>query len=157
MRPQHRPRRSPRLGKPRKLAFNLIAIGVWASGVAWLLLHYLMRRQGEFGPETHPAEPWALKCHGAFAFAALWMSGMLWAVHIGNAWEQHRRRWSGGILFALLAVLIVSGYLLYYAGDETFRGAVSCAHWITGLTIAFAYAGHRLAHRRRTPARPLSD
>ncbi|WP_051362310.1 hypothetical protein [Solimonas soli] len=148
MRPtHHRPRPSPRLGARRKQAFHLIGLGIWLSGIAWLVLHYLLRRQGEFGPEAHPLEPWSLKCHGAFAFAALWMSGTLWAVHVVNGWEQKRRRLSGALVFALLALLIVSGYLLYYAGDEDLRNATSIVHWACGVAIALAYAIHRLAHR----------
>jgi Kef-type K+ transport system membrane component KefB len=128
MRPTHRPRHSPRLGAGRKLAFNVIAIGIWLSGAAWLVLHYLMRQQGEFGPQAHPLEPWALKGHGAFAFAAIWMAGMLWAAHVVNAWPQKRRRPSGIALLCLLIVLIVSGYLLYYAGDEELRSVISTVH-----------------------------
>ncbi|HEY1212563.1 MAG TPA: hypothetical protein VGE93_02920, partial [Bryobacteraceae bacterium] len=59
------PRPSYRLPRRRQLALYSIGIGVWLTGGLWLLFHYLLVRQGEFGPQTHPLEPWSLKLHGA--------------------------------------------------------------------------------------------
>jgi hypothetical protein len=122
-------------------------LGVWASGVAWLVLHYFVRRQGPFGAEASPAEPWSLKLHGAFAMLAIWTAGVIWAAHIAKAWGQGRRRASGAGLLALLGALTASGWLLYYSGSDEVRALVSTAHWLIGLCLPLAYLGHRLAAR----------
>ncbi len=145
---------SARLTASRRALVNLTWLGVWGTGVAWLVLHYFMVRQGEFGPERSAFEPWALKLHGAFAFLALWTLGLLWGVHIVNGWNLHRRRWSGGALAGVLLVLVVSGYLLYYVGDDQPRAIASLTHWLVGLALPVVYLCHRLWEGLRRRARP---
>ena len=131
---------------------NAVGAGVWASGAGWLCIHYLLPRPNAFG--LSPAEPWWLKAHGAFAFLALWTGGLLWGVHVVKAWHERRHRWTGGALFGLLLVLIVTGYLLYYAGDDQVRGIVSPTHWILGLCLPMVYVVHRIVKKiRRRSAR----
>lgn len=143
-----------RMRPGRRRLVNAIGLGVWASGVLWLVFHTFLQVKGEFGLGPHPLEPWWLKLHGAFAFAALWTFGILWGVHVGQGWAQGRRRWSGSVLFGVLLALIVTGYLLYYAGSDEARAAVSIAHWAIGLPILPLYLAHRLVRRRgRAPAR----
>lgn len=139
-----------RLKPGRRLWINLIGLVLWGSGVVWLGLHYFGVRQGEFGPEQSPYEPWTLKIHGAVAFAALWLGGVLWGVHIVNGWGQGRRRWSGSLLLGGFLLLIFSGYLLYYGGEAS-RPVVSLSHWILGLGLPLFYLAHRLIERRRRP------
>lgn len=120
-------------------------IGLWASGLLWLLFHYLLRKQGAFGSEPHPLEPLWLKVHGAFAFAGLFMFGLIWGAHVVNGWSTGRRRWSGGAVIGLVLVLTLTGYLLYYAGDDGIRGAVSLTHWLVGLGGLAVFLLHRFA------------
>jgi len=144
-----------RISAPRKWALYVISTGLWASGAAWLIFHYFLRKAGDFGPEANPLEPWWLKVHGAFAFGALFMLGLLWGVHILNSWASHRRRWSGGLLVAAILVLTASGYLLYYVGGETLREVVSLAHWIIGFGAPILFIAHRFAAEgRKHPPQP---
>lgn len=145
-RPASGPIRLPRL---RRLSVYGVALGVWASGAGWLVLRYFLRHPGEFGPETNPLEPWALKLHGAFAFAILWLMGVLWAAHIVNGWTTGRRRWSGGLMFGLALFLILTGYLLYYGGGDEMHDLVSKLHWVVGLGVPVAFLVHRFARERR--------
>ncbi|MFT3726509.1 MAG: hypothetical protein QM759_01595 [Terricaulis sp.] len=139
---------SGRLMPPgRKYATWTVCTLIWTTGVAWLLLHYFGQRQGAFGMEANPAEIWMLRMHGAAAFAALWLLGLLWGVHVVRGWEQHKRRVSGAILFGAALLLVVSGYLLYYLGDETARAAVSLLHWLLGVIAALLFLAHRLWRR----------
>ncbi len=138
---------SARLGNGRKLALHALWIGLIASGAAWLVLHYFVLVKGEFGPEHSPYEPMSLKVHGGLAFLALWFGGMMWGTHMLKAWSQKRRRWTGTILLLIFALMIVSGYLLYYAGDEGLRANVSLIHWVVGLAIPVMYLLHRLVKR----------
>lgn len=140
-------RKAGSLGRRRRWSLYIIGIGVWLSGGLWLLFHYFLVKQGEFGPVANPVEPWWLKLHGAFAFAALWMFGLLWGIHITKLWPHRRRRWSGGILTGIFLLLIVSGYLLYYVGDENVRPIISALHWVIGLACPGFFFWHRLQRK----------
>ena len=130
-----------------KTWINCIGLGVWISGAAWLVVHYWLGSQDAVNLQVSPAGPWWLKVHGAFAFLAIWTGGLLWGLHIAKAWHLRRHRWSGGILIGSLLLLVLSGYLLYYVGEESTRQGISLLHWILGLLIPLAYLTHRLAKK----------
>jgi hypothetical protein len=145
-----RPQRPVHMSQRRRLWVYGVSIGLWLSGALWLVFHYFLTREGEFGTTSHPLEPWWLRLHGAFAFAAIWTFGLLWGVHIVHGWSMRRHRRSGGLLVALLATLTLSGYLLYYAGDDELRSAVSVLHWAIGLgapLLLLAHLGVKRRHR----------
>jgi hypothetical protein len=127
--------------------------GLWLSGALWLAFHHFLRRQGEFGSAPHPLEPWWLPLHGALAVAGTGMFGVLWSRHVVPGWSARRRRRSGAGLVGTLAVLIVSGYLLYYLGHEQLRAVVSLLHWAIGLASPIALVAHLVTRRRRGTAR----
>jgi hypothetical protein len=132
-----------RLSRGHILAIYMIGTGVWLSGVLWLWFHYFVVYAGRFGPTRSPAESWLMMIHGAFAFAAIWIFGLLWAVRIPAGWSGQRRRLSGGFVVALLAWLIIGGHLLYYLGDDRIRAVVSVSHWIVGLIAPIGFLAHR--------------
>jgi hypothetical protein len=134
------------LTKRTRLWINCVGSGVWATGAGWLIAHYFVKPQDAFGLHSS-SEPWWLKAHGAFALLATWTGGLLWSMHVVKAWTRGLHRWSGGTLFGSLLLLIVSGYLLYYVGNDRARGIVSLTHWILGLAIPLAYLTHRIAKR----------
>lgn len=136
-----------RIGKVRRWSIYAVAAGAWLTGVGWLVWHYLLTTAGPFGPQSNPLEPWWLRAHAAFAFAAMWSAGLLWGVHVVHGWSSGRRRWSGCLLFGLALFLIASGYLLYYLGDDRARTVVSFAHWIVGLAALAGFLWHRLRRR----------
>jgi hypothetical protein len=141
--------RPAQLSRPRRYSVYLVGAGLWLSGALWLVFHYSVRGTGEFGPPRHPLEPWWLEAHGAFAFASLWLLGLLWGVHMMAGWATGQRRWSGGFALAALGVLVLSGFLLYYLGDDTLRAAASLLHWSLGLASPLAFFAHRGVRRRR--------
>ncbi len=121
---------------------------LWSSGVLWLLVHYWLPQHGPFGDVPNPAEHWFLVVHGAGAFATLWLGGWMWHAHIMPWRRSGMRRRSGETLLWVGGVLIATGYLLYYAADETTRHWVSLAHWLVGLSLAAALLAHALRSRR---------
>ncbi len=139
-----------------KLLVNGVGLATWLSGAAWLVEHYLVQSRDAYGLPGNAFEPWWLKLHGAAAFLALWTGGLLWGIHIVKAWHTRHHRWSGGTLSAALLILIITGYLLYYVGDERARGIVSRLHWILGLLIPLPYLVHRLTKRVRRMRAPTS-
>lgn len=73
---------------------------------------------------------WSMKLHGAAAMAGLYLLGMLWGPHIRNAWVRRRNRAAGAVFGSLTAVLVVTGYALYYVNGELPRqGRRSCIGW----------------------------
>lgn len=106
---------------------------LFVSGALWLVFHYFIKIEGEFGPAVHPLEPWWLKIHGAAVMLFLVVLGTLLLSHMDKAWRL-RRNLNTGIAFLVMnAVLIISGYMLYYFGGEELRPIISLVHWILGL------------------------
>jgi hypothetical protein len=144
------PPRPPQLSRARRQGLYAVGVGVWLSGALWLLFHYFLLRDGPFGPSPHPLEFWSRAAHGALGFASLWVFGMLWSAHLVEGWRSRRRRWSGSAAFALVAWLVVSGYLLYYLGNDGLISIISLLHWSVGLSLPVPFLLHRFAG---TPAK----
>ncbi|MGA9334841.1 MAG: hypothetical protein WBV39_11245, partial [Rudaea sp.] len=133
-----------RLARAYRIGSYLVFGSTWITGILWLIFHYFLQRQGAFGAEPHPLEAWWLCLHGAGAFAALWICGLLWGLHVRPGLQLPRRRISGIVLIVMLVLLIASGYLLYYAGGERLRDAVRLLHWVVGLAIVVPLVLHVL-------------
>ncbi len=72
----------------------------------------------------------------------LLLLGTLLVSHIPGAWQARRNRRTGSILAITLGFLIVTGYALYYAGDERLRAWASWSHLSVGLALPFLLAIH---------------
>lgn len=140
-----------RIKRGRRWLTYGIGLALWLSGAAWLVFHYFLKTETDFGPAENPLTHWWLAAHGLFAFASLWLFGLLWGQHIVGAWKTGRHRISGSLLFGVLAVLIASGYLLYYAGGDETRDIVAILHWGAGLAVPVPFLVHRL--RKAVPLR----
>jgi hypothetical protein len=120
------------------------AVLAWltVTGAIWLIGHYFMRVPGEFGESVHPLEPWAMKLHGAGAMLALFFVGSLLNSHIRRAIKARRNLVSGWSMVAILLLLTVSGYGLYYLADEETRPIWSIFHWVVGLVLPLTVITH---------------
>jgi hypothetical protein len=143
-----------RLSPRHQRWFYSVAAVLFVSGVIWLQLHWLDIRNPDALP--HPAEPWLMKVHGAAAMLLLVILGTLIPLHIRRGWYAKVNRQSGLGIIALFAFLILSGYGLYYVGDEHAREYTAYVHDILGLAAPLIIAWHVLAGRaanRRTEDR----
>jgi hypothetical protein len=140
--------RAPELSRSRILTVYTISLGLWLTGAVWLIAHYVLVYDGEFGPIPHPLEFWSITAHGAFAFASLWLFGVLWSVHVPAGWRSTRRRWSGSVMFGVVALLILSGYLLYYLGNADMISVVAALHWAVGLACPALLLLHRFSREK---------
>ncbi len=134
---------APRIGRSMKPMLYLVVAGVSLSGVAWLGLHYFGPRPGPFGLMRNPWEGQVLALHGAFAIASAWLFGWLWNAHLGAAWRTRRQRGTGVTLAAVFALLIVTGYLLYYLAGDYARAVTGVVHWSLGLAAVAVFLAHR--------------
>lgn len=159
--------RSARLAKWQIWLLSLSGTLLWLSGSAWLLLHFYGQATGEFGPEANPLEPWMLRLHGFVMLPALLGVGGLFIAHFPKGWIHRPQRIIGIVLGVFLAILAITGYLLYYVGDDDLRTLFSKTHWIAGLAVPAAFIWHyvnglrargtkRKARHPRKPAVPLS-
>jgi hypothetical protein len=126
------------------------------SGVAWLIVHYLLVDAGAFGETHHPSEPWLLRLHGAAVMGFLVVLGTILPGHVTRAWslrknstQSVRRNVVTGILMlSLVAALALTGYALYYSGSEQLRPYISTGHWVIGLAAAAGFYQHRRGRLR---------
>ena len=125
------------------------------TGAAWLIAHFFLRAQGQFGESVSPIEPWAMKLHGAGAMLMLFFLGSLMNSHVRRALKSRRNLASGWSMIATFALLTGTGFGLYYLAAEGDRSVWSATHWVAGLGMGALFVVHvRLgrAERRRASA-----
>lgn len=146
-----------RLGtSARRTLYATIAVLV-LSGVWWIGAHFasfwLIPRGDELLRLAQ--EAWALKIHGAAAFAILLALGAMGAYHVRRGWGLGRNRASGSVVVGICAVLVLTGYALYYLVTDTSRAPVSVLHWGLGLALVPLLIAH-IALGRRSRNAPFS-
>ena len=142
------PRRQTQLPRWQEWMVYLSLGMLVATGIAWLLLDSFVRTAGEFGPEHHPAERWAIVAHGIASYAFLVVAGAMIPVHIRLGWQLGSNRWTGATLAVTCLLLALTALGLYYLGGELARHWVSIVHWSVGLLVIPALAVHALRGRR---------
>lgn len=137
-----------RLSRWHERWLYVIGAIVFLSGIGWLADHYLFAEAADFGNAHAAFEPWWLRLHGAAAMAGLVVFGSLLPGHIARAWRSRTNHRSGLSMLGLVLLLVLTGYGLYYAGDEATRPWISLAHWFAGMVAAAGLALHvRLGKR----------
>ena len=131
----------------RRALYGAISVLV-ATGLVWLLAHFVMHAASSFGDSVSPAEPIAMKLHGAGAMAAFFLVGSILNGHIRRALRGHRNHVSGWIMVTLMAFLSLTGYGLYYLVGESNHALWSALHWVPGCLLAFVLIAHVWLGRR---------
>ena len=136
---------------PRTLAYIVLGI-LSLSGIVWMIVQATTDNAGNF-----PAL--LSKIHGAAAMMALVLLGYL-VTHIRKGWKAKKNRLSGATLLSVYLFLILSGYGLYYAGDEDLRRFISHWHAWIGLAMVALLPIHmvvgRIVMRKRVFRLPSS-
>lgn len=125
----------------RRCAYAVLLL-LFGTGLAHWLLHGWFQRQGDFGPEPNPLEPWMLRLHGAAAMLGLAVLGSLASIHIHRFWRLRRNRSAGGLFLAAALLLVLSGYALYYVGGEQARAFSRQLHIVVGLLALPGFLMH---------------
>jgi cation transport ATPase len=127
------------------LIFGLLLV----TGVIWMWAQTSL-------DEGNQLSSFMLKLHGAAAMAALILLGALFN-HVRKGWKARKNRSSGITLLLVILFLVVTGYGLYYAGDEQLRSLISHWHTWIGLGISLLIPAHVVIGRalRRKPSKPV--
>jgi len=146
----HRPERddlsdsNQRRLMPSRLRLSVYVVfgGVWMTGCAWWVLHRYFASPGPFGVARHPWESTAALLHGVLAIATAFLFGWVMARHGSEGWQQRKRRVSGGALAAVVAVLSISGFALFFLIDADWRNDTAIVHDTLGLLVTAFAAEH---------------
>lgn len=120
----------------KRWLYGVTAI-LWLTGTIWFVLHHLTP-DGEFGSST---QFMLLKVHGIAAMAFLFVLGIIFH-HIPPGWQNKHQRVSGVPLLSICGILILTGWGLYYLGQEDWRNAASLIHSAFGIVLPFIILAH---------------
>ena len=127
-----------RLGKMPGWQRSLVIVGMLTcsiTGSLYLLGHQWQIERILFANHT------VLASHGLSAMLATLAFGSVLPFHIKAGYQSGRKRLSGFSQLAFLAVLLISGGLLYY-GPEEIRDSVINLHWVVGLAFFAIFLFH---------------
>lgn len=127
-----------RLPASLRAATYLVGLIVAGSGVTWLLTPQGSRRVAAA----------CMAVHGSATMVLLVLVGAVAALHAPTGWRERKNRLSGAIFTLTLSVLVATGAMLYYAGDEGLRSAASVVHWAIGCAVLLFGALHVWLGRR---------
>jgi succinate dehydrogenase hydrophobic anchor subunit len=142
--------RAPMSARLRRTLLGVSAL-LWLSGVLWLLAHFLFPAHNEFGALPNRWEAPLMRLHGLIAVAAVFLFGWVGAGHIVARWSEAANRVSGLWLLGCAALLVLSGYALYYSTGALHEGS-DLLHEALGVLAIVAALAHWLRVRRAEAA-----
>jgi hypothetical protein len=132
-----------------RLAVYLVLGALWLSGCVWLLLDEFFESRGPFGVSPHPWEGAILALHGILAIISTFLFGWLTARHVLARWPGRLRRLSGATLAMFFALLTLSGFALFFIGDDRWQRLSAVAHDALGLGVLVFAIQHWFFAKRR--------
>ena len=134
-----------RLGKMPGWQRTFVIYGMLAcsvTGILYLLGHQFHIQRSTLGSHS------ILAAHGIAAMLAILALGSVLPFHIKAGYKSKRQWWSGFSKLGILAVLAISGALLYY-GPVGIRDAVIDTHWVAGLFFCPLFIWHGMMRRHK--------
>jgi len=145
----------------RKWVLGLGTAATTVSGVVYWWMKNMLAPLDPWAVIHHPLEPAMLKVHILAAPVLVFGVGLIAADHIWPHFRQRVRgaRRSGILTMAVVAPMVVSGYLIQVITDPRWLTAVVWLHVATGAAFAVGLATHYAtlryeALRRRSRLRP---
>lgn len=114
----------------------------WCSGLTFFVLKTWFLQEGEYGLVKHAWQFPALQVHGAMAFLMMIGFGFVLGAHVPRSWKTKKKRRTGILLVAMPSLLVISGYLLYYIAEDTFREWLEYIHLAIGFLLPFILLLH---------------
>jgi hypothetical protein len=138
-----------RMSRGQRLTVYLLVGALWLSGCLWLGLDQFFAKRGQFGVTPNPLESPILLLHGVISILGMYLFGWITARHVVRWWPAGLRRLSGGALAALLAVLTLSGFALFFLSDDAWQHIAAVIHEVLGLGVTVFAIQHWFFSRRR--------
>jgi hypothetical protein len=131
----------------RRLIYGVVTL-LATTGLGWMVLSFLL------DPEdfSDPLRLWRhrlLIVHGYTAYLLVWFVGSLFPQHQWGGWKARRNRISGFLLSTVILVLGMSGLMLYYPPQDSWREWVSGVHQILGGCLVLMLPLHIWFGRKR--------
>ena len=137
-----------RMPRRQRLAVYLVSTLLWATGIVWLVLDQFFARQEQFGRTPHPLESPLLLAHGILAIGSAYLLGWVSARHVLLWWTAGLRRVSGAVFAALLALLGLTGFALFFLSSDRWQRFAQLSHDALGLGIVLFALQHWFFGRR---------
>ena len=149
-------RRGLQLSPRHRRILYTVSLVLFLSGVGWAWLHW-QDDSGQGGEAIRLWNPWLMKVHGIAAMGFVLLLGTLLPIHVRRSWQAHRNRGNGAFFLTAMGLLTLSGYLLYYLGDETWRQVTSQFHLWLGIGAPFLLLMHIRSGRQTRAAKSHVD
>jgi hypothetical protein len=125
-------RRGLQLTRGHRLTLYCVSLILLFSGIAWAWIHQL-DDTGHAGSALRQTNTYLIAVHGLAAMAFVLLLGTLLPGHVRRAWRARKNQRQGAFFLAAITALTLSGYALYYLGDEGWRKSASRFHLWLGL------------------------
>lgn len=142
-------RRGLQLSWRHRLMLYTVSAVLLVSGVAWAWIQRLDESES-VSDTLRVVKSLLLKTHGFAAVGFVLLLGTLLSAHVRRSWQARKNRSNGGFFFVAVSLLTLSGYALYYLGDEAWRKAVSGFHFWLGVLAPFLLVWHIRSGKRET-------
>ncbi len=128
---------------------SLVLVG--GTGLVYAFMSYFMHPIDEFSIIHHPLQPKVQHAHIWFAPLLVFAVGLIWRQHVWRHYKSGtpKRRRSGLTLLALVAPMILSGYLIQTAVGGLWREIWVWTHVASSVIFLLAYGLHQVL--RTTP------
>lgn len=137
------------MGRRHRRTLYAASLALFLSGISWAWIYHL-DEAGRAGEELMRMKTSLIAVHGFSAMVFVLLLGTLLAGHVRRAWHAHKNRKNGVFFLTMACLLTLSGYLLYYLGDEHVRAVVSNFHLWLGVTAPMLLIWHIWLGRRAT-------
>jgi hypothetical protein len=121
---------------------------LWLSGCVWLGMDQWPSHRDPFAGERNAWQPALLTAHGIMAIASMYLIGWISSHHVVRWWVIKRRRWSGGLLAGATAVLILSGFALFFVSDDRWQRYAAGVHDVLGVSFTVLAIQHWFNFKR---------
>lgn len=145
-------RRGVQLSRRHRWSLYLVGLALLLSGLGWVWLHQL-DEAGNIRGLWREVTPVLMTVHGLVAAAFVLLLGTLLPVHVRHSWHARRNRANGAFFLTTVGMLTLTGYLLYYLGNERLRALCSNVHFWLGAIIPLLLIWHIWSGRRATGAK----
>ena len=109
---------------------------LYAVGILYWISRAWFRVSGEFGePKPHLVERLTGPLHLLAATFFVFVLGLVWSQHIRVSLRVRQHRVSGWLFLILISVLILTGTVFVYFGQNTWTSLLELAHPILGAVL----------------------